>query len=57
MKVPAYNVGLSFYYPSSVHTSQMDVSISAGTEHIPLVVSGSLKVGHIFARFMDATAN
>ncbi len=55
VQVPAYNVGLSFSSPSSGHTSQMDVSISADSRHIPLVVSGSLKVGHIFARFMDAT--
>jgi len=56
-EVPAYAIGLTFSSPTSAHTSQMDVSISADTARIPLVISGSLKVGQIFARLINPSAD
>lgn len=55
--VPAYAISLTFSSPAAAHTSQMDISIGADSQRIPLVINGSLKVGHIFARYINHPAN
>lgn len=56
-EVPAYAIGLTFSSPASGRTSQMNVSIAADAARIPLVISGSLKVGQIFARLVNTYAD
>lgn len=51
--VAAYNVSLTFSNNSGNSApSQMDVLISTDDSRIPISVTGSLKVGHIYARFI-----